>query len=266
MMRDSLQQTIVTFIRHRYPDCCVEHHATITSTNDRCFELLEEGHQTAVVLADHQTNGRGRMGRSFFSPTSGIYLTVGFLVRDNLEQLSHLTAHAAVAVLQMVDQVTKTTNAQIKWVNDIYLHHRKIAGILVQTEQSQQSPENWKVIIGIGINLVAPEEGFPEDLQTKAGALFDSTINDKQKTDCVITLLAAFDEWLDLDSTLNMEALNIYRERQLLSDKVVNYQYDRKEYTGRVIGIDEHFRLIIQSETGLLHTLDSGEVHILNWQ
>lgn len=139
------------------------------STQDKLKELFAEGEVDFGdgVQAESQTAGRGRFGRKFYSPPkSGIYLSV-LLPFTNAELL---TVGAAVSVLQSIEEVTGK-KADVKWVNDVYLHGKKIAGILAEAVVDKEG-KPAAVILGVGINVVSPISNFPEDIQNKAGALF----------------------------------------------------------------------------------------------
>ncbi len=138
------------------------------STQDKMKELFAAGEVQFGdgVQAETQTAGRGRFGRSFYSPPkSGIYLSVLLpYVNDEL-----LTVGAAVSALQSREQITGQ-KADVKWVNDVYLKGKKIAGILAEAVVDKDG-KPAAVILGVGINIVSPISDFPQDIQNKAGAL-----------------------------------------------------------------------------------------------
>lgn len=138
------------------------------STQDKLKELFAAGevHFGDGIQAESQTAGRGRFGRSFYSPPkSGIYLSVLLpYINDEL-----LTVGAAVSVLQSIKQITGQ-QADVKWVNDVYLNGKKIAGILAEAVVDKDG-KPAAVILGVGINIVSPISDFPQDIQNKAGAL-----------------------------------------------------------------------------------------------
>lgn len=138
------------------------------STQDKMKELFAAGEVQFGdgVQAETQTAGRGRFGRSFYSPPkSGIYLSVLLpYVNDEL-----LTVGAAVSALQSIEQITDQ-KADVKWVNDVYLNGKKIAGILAEAVVDKDG-KPAAVILGVGINIVSPISDFPQDIQNKAGAL-----------------------------------------------------------------------------------------------
>lgn len=136
------------------------------STNEQAKALLKAGspHGT-VVVADSQTAGKGQKGRTFFSPPdSGLYVSV--IVRElTADEASVLTATTAVAVCRAVESVAPTA-VQIKWVNDLVVNGKKIAGILTE---GQSNGDTVHAIVGIGINVHRVE--FPDELRTIAGSV-----------------------------------------------------------------------------------------------
>ena len=123
------------------------------STNTLAKTLAAEGapHGT-VVIADRQTGGRGRMGRSFCSPAGkGIYMSVILRPQCSPRELMHLTCAAAVAACDAITSVTKLCPS-IKWTNDLILNEKKLGGILTELSFSFGNENNFSAIIGIGIN------------------------------------------------------------------------------------------------------------------
>ncbi len=131
-------------------------------------ELAEEGHPSGTfVVADQQTAGKGRRGRSWDSlPGTGIYMTLMLKPDINPNHASMLTLVTAMAVANAMHRVTGA-EALIKWPNDIVINGKKICGIL--TEMSAQFDYINHIVIGIGINV--HNESFPEELQDHAGSL-----------------------------------------------------------------------------------------------
>ena len=147
--------------------------AETDSTNKQLKELWLAGRagEGTAVLAERQTAGRGRLGRSFFSPEGGLYFSLLLRPRDLASDAGLITVSAAVALARACDRFLPEGAAptKIKWVNDLYRDGRKIAGILA--EAVSRGNES-RVILGVGLNLTLPEGGFPAELREKAGALF----------------------------------------------------------------------------------------------
>ena len=143
----------------------------VTSTNTLLKAQAEQGApEGTVLIAESQTAGKGRLGRHFTSPPgTGIYFSLLLRPHCTAEKSLFITTTAAVAVCEAIEQVTGL-NPQIKWVNDIYLNEKKVCGILTEASVDfENGGLNWAVL-GIGINIAVPKEGFPEEIRSIAGA------------------------------------------------------------------------------------------------
>lgn len=144
----------------------------ITSTQDKLKALYHEGEACFgdAVLAKKQTRGRGRHGRSFFSPDkTGIYLSLLLPYEDT--QL--LTIAAGVAVFESIEKTTGI-KADIKWINDLYVRGKKVAGILAEAITNEEGVLS-AVILGVGINVAYPSGDFPQEIKESAGALLSES-------------------------------------------------------------------------------------------
>ncbi len=238
----------------------VEIFDSLLSTNTYAKELAESGgHGDVCIIARSQTSGRGRMGRSFFSPDSGLYMSL--LLRRNLKAADamRLTTVAAVAVARAIDAVAGVS-CSIKWVNDIYLYGKKVCGILTEGKSLPGGMLDFAVI-GIGINLTEPIDGFPKEIADRAGAVFEVL------PDGADNMLAAsiINEFLQLISGDNREeCLDEYRKRSFVVGKdidVISLPSGISK-SAVAIGIDDDYRLIVRYEDGQTATLSSGEVSI----
>lgn len=143
----------------------------LPSTNDYAKQLATEGKQEGtVVLADSQTAGKGRLGRRFFSPEhSGLYMSLILRPKAFQQDAGLLTACGAVAVHQAILELSGVCT-DIKWVNDIYFKNKKLCGILAESQFTSSGSFDF-VILGIGINLVPPKEGYAEEIRGTATSL-----------------------------------------------------------------------------------------------
>ena len=229
------------------------------STNEDLKILARKGAPHGqVLLAKAQTGGRGRMGRSFFSPgETGLYLS--FLLRPDCpaSECGKITQTAAVAACRAAQSFCKDP-IRIKWVNDLYRKDKKICGILTEGETHPETGKLVYAVVGAGFNLCPPKEGFPAELQTIAGTvqdIFDPTLR--------LRLAAAFlNEWEVLQPLPFSEILEEYREKSLLTGKRVISPTGAFSGTATVLGIDGDGGLILQMEDNSLRTLTWGEVSV----
>lgn len=126
-----------------------------------------------VLIAQAQSAGRGRSGRSFFSPPGGLYMSLLLRPEFSIRQSVYLTAMAAVAAARACETLCGSP-IQIKWVNDLWKDGKKVCGILTEASMDVESGLLEYAIVGPGFNLVPPPNGWPPELEGIAGSLFDA--------------------------------------------------------------------------------------------
>ena len=233
----------------------------VNSTNTLCKELSHKFKEDLLVVSFSQTAGKGRLGRSFFSPkNSGIYMS--FLLHPHLcaENCVKITTAAAVAAAKAIDSISGK-NSLIKWVNDIYLEDKKVCGILTEAGFSSNKQELDYAVLGIGVNLYEPENGFPDDIKDKAGSVFEKQKPNIEKIHQFITefTLRFLEIYNDFPDNSYMEE---YRSRSFLNGKKVSFIKDGKEIFGTVDSIDDNAQLIVKTPAGAI-TLLAGEVSVV---
>ena len=244
----------------------VEVFETVDSTNNVCQDRAARGEQEVyVAVSSHQSAGRGRQGRSFYSPFgTGLYMSI-LLRPQNMpasESLS-LTTIAAVAVAQAIEQVTGRT-ADIKWVNDIYMDGRKVCGILTEGSFNFETSALDYAIVGIGINVKTPDGGFPGEIRDTAGAICDSNedIDRSLLTAAVLRNFMHYYRELCANSG-TVEYMDEYRKRCFVIGKQVDVLKPGADATvATAIGLDNHCGLIVRNEDGSEDVLTSGEIRI----
>jgi BirA family biotin operon repressor/biotin-[acetyl-CoA-carboxylase] ligase len=234
---------------------------TIGSTNQEAKKLALEGAAAGtVIISEEQTQGRGRMGRSFYSPPkSGIYLSLVLRPRVKPNEAVLLTTGASVGVRRAIKKVTGI-DTQIKWVNDLYLNDLKISGILTEAVTNFENGQFEFVIIGIGVNFKEPDEPFPEELKEIAGALFH------EKPDTLTRNRLAgeiINEVLEICNDLSKrDFLAEYKAHSLVLGKPIRVFRQEKWETAVARDINDDGGLVIKNESGEIETLNSGEISI----
>lgn len=233
---------------------------TVTSTNDVLQEMAEQGApEGTAVIARHQTAGRGRMGRSFYSPAdTGMYLSI--LLRPAMppQDVLSITPMAAVAVADAVKEVTGI-DAGIKWVNDLFYHGRKFCGILAQSKSAEDGTSLAYVLLGIGINLSAPQNGFPSDLQEIAGALYDTASPVTPEMLAYAVHAHVMDEYTHLHEK---HYLKPYRERLCMLGKPILVAEQDVVREAVALEVDDDLRLLVRYENGETAWRSTGEIRI----
>lgn len=230
------------------------------STNTLAMALAKSGAISGTtVIAERQTAGRGRLGRTFFSPEGGLYFSTVLRPKIAPRDAVTVTALAAVAVCRALERVTDE-KPMIKWVNDIYLHDRKVCGILTEGAILPDTGQLDFAVLGIGLNLVEPKNGYPADIRDKAGAVFgQSSVSDQQKEQLAAAILNEFFVLYRDNAIPN--CAEEYRARSYLDSKTVTYEKNSILHTATVIGIDDRMRLML-SENGKTVILEAGEVSV----
>lgn len=231
----------------------------LISTNLTAKEMAANNcDEGLLIIAQSQTGGRGRLGRSFYSPGgSGIYFSL--VLRPNLSpnDCILITSAAAVAVAEGVEHFIGK-NAGIKWVNDIFVDNKKVCGILSEAAFNNNNQIDY-VILGIGINICPPPFGFPKDIENIAGAIAKNP-DDISVDDLIAYIINRFMRYYS--NIAKCEFLNEYRQRLILKNKKVSYNINGVTECGMVLDVDERFRLKIRKDDGCVTHLSSGEVTI----
>lgn len=230
---------------------------TIDSTNLSALNYANGGGAVpAVFIAEEQTAGRGRLGRSFLSPRGcGIYMSILTRVKGGTDPTA-ITTYAASAISRAIENETALF-PKIKWVNDLYLGGKKLAGILTQGVIDPESTAITHAIMGVGINVLGDA---PEGVRDIATTLETEGAKSPDRT----TLIAAIiREYLGgLDSVGTKTAAEEYRRRSYLVGKAINVITPTKTYPATVIGITDEAKLELLLEDGTRELLSTGEVSV----
>lgn len=254
-------QGIRRFLKPEYRDLDLTVLPTAPSTNALVREKANQGRpEGCVIVACEQTDGRGRYGRQFFSPVdSGVYLSL--LLRPTAyspQQATCLTAAAAAAMCQAIEAVTGQQPG-IKWVNDIFLHGKKVCGILTEAAVGLETGTLNYMVLGAGVNLYPPAEGFPEEIQSIAGSVLERSCPEA-KNRLVGEFLNRF--WDFYARPECRTYLEDYRARSLAIGRNVTVLSAGKAVSAYAYGIDDDFRLLVRYENGDTEALSYGEIRI----
>ncbi len=221
------------------------------STNNEAKRIIKDG-ETApfIIIANEQTSGRGRQGKSFFSPRdTGLYMTVSFPIKKEAKDFLYLTSAAAVSVVEAIYNLTGEI-CGIKWVNDIYKDGKKICGILTESVMG----ENSHVIIGIGVNLTTAS--FPEEISRIAASLDCPSVTSKALAEEISTKLRFYFE------SGASSFIDLYRKYSIVLSKDITYIKNGETRFGRVLSITDSGALLVKREDGEEEILDSGEISL----
>ena len=223
----------------------------IDSTNTYARNVLKDG---KVIISDMQKNGRGRMGRNFYSPEdNGIYMSVVLKVDKEYSDLDLFTVAIASITLSAIEKVTGKT-CFVKWVNDIFLNDKKVSGILCENVLSKDGKKIEYIIIGIGINVKSVKD-FPMDLKDIAGCIEEIDRN------ILIAEILKGTQTLRKDFNLK-KYLKLYKEKSMVINKNISFSLNSKEYSGKVEDINDKGNLVVRIPNGDIKIIKSGEIRL----
>lgn len=240
-------------------DYRIEVHPVLASTNATVKSLAAEGAPNGtVIFADRQTAGRGRLGRSFFSPGgSSIYMTLLLRPLFSSERAVSVTTFAAVAVARAIERVTELT-ASVKWVNDVWIGDRKVCGILAESALDPSGKELCYIALGIGINVNQTE--FPEELCGIATSLSLECGRKIDRSRLAAALLCELYPLLSGD--MPSGHLEEYRKRNLVLGRRITVITGDRCFTAVAKTIEDNGNLTVVCDDGSLECVCAGEVSL----
>lgn len=233
---------------------------TIDSTNSFAKSLAQLGavHGTTVV-SEVQTQGKGRMGKSFYSPLGmGIYMSVVLRPKLSVEHSLLITSCTAVAVAEAIEKVAGL-KCEIKWVNDIYVGEKKLCGILTEASVNVEQGGLEYAIVGLGINV--QNVSFPKNISDIATSVRMETGKPVSRSQLAAEVLNCLEE--RLDKILDKSFLEEYRSRSNLIGKRIEVIHNDLPQFMNCVGIDEIGRLLVRLDSGEERALTSGTVRIV---
>lgn len=235
----------------------------VTSTNTVLRQNYSNEKHGFTLIANRQTAGKGRMGRSFISPDGGLYISI--LLRPNipLENLSFITILAAVSVCNAIEQCCNI-NPQIKWVNDVLINGKKICGILTEASIEGETGNIDHVVVGIGVNVRTDISKMPDEIKKIAGSLCDFCENPPRRAELAAELLNQFEK--GYNTLCGTDGQNIilkeYQQKLCCIDQVVEVYTAKEKYNAVCKGVNGAGNLIVEREDGTETILQAGEIRI----
>ena len=218
-------------------------------------EGIDEG---TLIIAERQSAGKGRLGREWFSPVGGIWLSIILYPQLSPSYISRITLMTAVAVVKAIKICTQI-KSQIKWPNDILINEKKVCGIL--TEMSAELDIiNW-VVVGIGINANIDIQDFPEDIQANTISLKEVSGKEVLRVKLAQTFLQEFEKYYD--KLKRKEFSSILKEWKLYSHTLgrkIRVDMGERIITGEAVNINEEGALVLKKEDGERVEIISGTI------
>lgn len=239
----------------------IHYRESLPSTNELAFRLAGEGAANGeVVVADQQTAGRGRRGRTWASPP-GVNLYFSVILRPELppQRAPELTLVAGVALAEILREAG--ADAKIKWPNDVHVRGKKIAGIL--TELSAEPDAIHFVVLGVGVNLNSGPEDLPPELRPQAISLAEARGARVPRALFAAALWTRLEEWLDRHAENGFGPVReTWKELSSTLGEQVRVKSDR-EVRGRAVDLDEQGALLVKTEKGAVERIVAGDVEPL---
>lgn len=234
--------------------------AQIDSTNTFARAQASRGApEGLVVLADGQSKGRGRSGRTWISP-AGVNLYMSIVLRPliPLRKIPLITLVAGVAAAEALNDLSGLA-VKIKWPNDLLIHGKKIAGLLAEGEGG-----NEFLILGIGVNVNWSRAEIPEELQQVATSLYAEKGIEFSRTLVAQELLEKIEEayLLFLRAGFSQELREKWEELSVVKHRWVTIRFLDEEYVGQALGLDGEGALLIQNAQGEIRRFRAGEVSL----
>ena len=230
----------------------------VDSTNAEARRrALEGAAEGTVVVAEEQTAGKGRPGKTFFSPAAtGLYLSIVLRPTSAADRGQFITCAAAVACAQAIEQVTGAESL-IKWVNDIYCDGRKVAGILTEGVVDMESGRFEHAVLGMGVNVRVPATGFPSEIADVAGAVCDEAVG-VLRSRLAAEMLARF--WSLYENLPDRSFYDEYRRRCFLLGQPIVVTRNGSRVRARAVDLTEDFKLVVELPDKTRRELPHGEV------
>lgn len=235
---------------------------TVDSTNNELKRRADTAPDGLAVLAQEQTGGRGRLGRSFVSPAGkGLYLSVLLRPQCVLADAGMLTAWTAVAVCRALERCCGV-RAGIKWPNDIMLEGRKLCGILTELELEAETAALRHVIVGVGINVSQDAADFGPEVAPVAISLAQALGRAPRRSQLAAEVLSALDDLYRAFPAQKADYLARYRALCVTAGRAVRVLRPGQVRTGTAEAVNEDFALLVRWDNGEQEALSSGEVSV----
>ena len=260
---------------------------------DGNLTVAGQKYNNAVFVAESQTAGRGRLGRTFYSPKkTGIYFSIVYCPENGISEPAKITAFSAVAVCRILRKLYKV-NPKIKWINDVFVNGKKVCGILTEGFTDFETGRIESAIIGIGINIADNKDCFPEEVLKIAGSVLGNTAashaensekdtgnpsenNTENAAETIPSPTVNYSrcqlaaevsgEVIKILTENPQDVLREYKEYLFLTGMNVRVHpvigNESTDYEANVIGIDDEVRLIVEDLAGNTKALSSGEVSL----
>jgi BirA family biotin operon repressor/biotin-[acetyl-CoA-carboxylase] ligase len=234
----------------------------VTSTNDVAKELAAlRAKEGTIVIAEIQTSGRGRLGRSWLSPKGGVWLSVILRPEVKAKDVFKITFLTAVAVAKTIRKMFKL-NAEIEWPNDVLINGKKVCGILTETSIRGETVDS--VIVGVGINANVDLNLFPNNLKKTVTTLASEVKMEVDREKFLHALLKELEAYYKMFKENNFDSiLEEWKQLNRLFGANVEVVTFNEKIEGQAVNVDQNGALIIRLADGTTRKVFSGDVTCL---
>lgn len=232
----------------------------VDSTNTYAKLKAHKGNKEEIVIvANQQSNGKGRRGKSFFSPAeAGLYMSILLYPNMKLSEVNIITIIAALALIEALEDKT-SIKASIKWVNDIIYNRKKLCGILTEASVEGESGFVEYVVVGIGVNIKKSE--FPDELKNIAISLEEITSKIFDRNELIAEILNRFEVYYkNLNSKQSI--IEAYKKNLGMLGEEIEVIQGKEKYYAKALDVNEIGELIIQTKDGKISSINCGEISI----
>lgn len=243
----------------------IHHYDQLDSTNDQAKRIAKDTpREGGVVIADEQTKGKGRMGRSWHSEDkSGVYMSIILTPSLDLAKAPQITLITGIAVCRAINKITGL-DILIKWPNDVLANEKKLSGILLETSlqtNADKQPTIKYIVVGIGINVSG--EYFPGLLKDKATSVLLETGREYPREEIIHEILEQFDKVYNTYMRSGFkEFAGEYKKMCVTLGKTIKVVYKNGEFIGDAVDISYDGELLVKTDDGRIVKINSGEVSV----
>lgn len=242
----------IEYLKKKLPEFKIVYFDKIDSTNNEAKRRILSGERKkCIYIASCQTSGRGRQGKSFYSPAkTGLYLSFAYPSERNASDPVFITSQSAVAVAEAIEDAADV-KCGIKWINDIYILGKKVSGILAESVLAEEP----FIIVGIGINLFTKD--FPDDIKDRAGSVSRPDLDATQLAAKVCENMAYF-----IRNPNDRGYLSSYRAHSIVLGEKIEFTKNSVKYSGRAVSLTDRAYLTVLKDDGTTDILNSGEISL----
>lgn len=236
----------------------------VGSTSEEANRMAREGApEGALVVAERQTRGRGRWGRTWHSPPAGnLYFSLVLRPALAVERWPPIALAAGLGVVEALDGMG--FSAGLKWPNDVLLDSRKVCGVLCEATSPPEGSAAY-LVLGVGVNVNLDPDELPAELRDRATSLRAQAGRDIDRTPLLGAILTRFQSWYDrlLRGELD-PVLARWRSRCVMFGEEVTYHTRAGRRRGLAVDLNRDGALLVRSQDGQVQVVQTGEVELIS--